>query len=122
LGSRTEIGNFAEVKNTKIGEGAKSHHVSYLGDAEVGANVNVGAGTIICNYDGAKKHRTKIGSGVFVGSNSTLVAPVELGDGSYIAAGSVITHEVPPGALGVGRSRQVVKEGWAAKKKATKRE
>lgn len=122
LGPRAEIGNFAEVKNTKIGEGAKSHHVSYLGDAEVGANVNIGAGTIICNYDGAKKHRTRIGSGVFVGSNSTLVAPVELGDGSYIAAGSVITHEVPPGALGVGRSRQVVKEGWAAKKKATKRE
>jgi bifunctional UDP-N-acetylglucosamine pyrophosphorylase / glucosamine-1-phosphate N-acetyltransferase len=115
-----EVGNFAELKNTRLGPGAKSHHVSYLGDAEIGAKTNIGAGTIICNYDGAKKHRTKIGAGVFVGSNSTIVAPVEIGDESYVGAGSVITYEVPKDALALGRARQLVKSGWAAKRRQEK--
>jgi bifunctional UDP-N-acetylglucosamine pyrophosphorylase/glucosamine-1-phosphate N-acetyltransferase len=91
-----------------------------LGDSQIGDGVNIGAGTITCNYDGAKKHRTVIGKDVFVGSNSTLVAPLEIGDGSYIGAGSVITDPVPPDALALGRARQVVKEGWAAKKRKKK--
>jgi bifunctional UDP-N-acetylglucosamine pyrophosphorylase / glucosamine-1-phosphate N-acetyltransferase len=115
-----EVGNFAELKNTRLGPGAKSHHVSYLGDAEIGAQTNIGAGTIICNYDGAKKHRTKIGAGVFVGSNSTLVAPVEIGDDSYVGAGSVITYEVPKDALALGRARQMVKAEWASQRRQKK--
>jgi bifunctional UDP-N-acetylglucosamine pyrophosphorylase / glucosamine-1-phosphate N-acetyltransferase len=109
-----EIGNFAELKNTHLGAGAKAHHVGYLGDTTIGEKTNIGAGTVVCNYDGVKKHRTKIGSGAFVGSNSTLVAPVEIGDDSYVAAGSVITHEVPKDALALGRARQANKEAWAA--------
>lgn len=111
------IGNFVELKKTRFGKGSKAMHLAYLGDAVIGAGVNVGAGTITCNYDGVNKHVTQIGEGVFVGSNSTLVAPVELEAGSYIAAGSVITKPVPSGALGVGRGRQANIEGWVERKK-----
>jgi bifunctional UDP-N-acetylglucosamine pyrophosphorylase/glucosamine-1-phosphate N-acetyltransferase len=117
VGPDVRIGNFVELKNTQMGAGAKANHLAYLGDAEVGGQANIGAGTITCNYDGVNKHRTRIGKKAFVGSNSTLVAPIEIGDGSYIGAGSVITDAVPPDALALGRARQVVKEGWAAKKK-----
>jgi bifunctional UDP-N-acetylglucosamine pyrophosphorylase/glucosamine-1-phosphate N-acetyltransferase len=117
VGPEARIGNFVELKKTRFGAGAKSQHLAYLGDAEIGAGVNIGAGTITCNYDGDKKHVTKISAGAFVGSNSTLVAPVEIGEGSYIAAGSVITEDVPDHALALGRERQVVKPGWAAKRK-----
>lgn len=113
------IGNFVELKKTHLGAGAKANHLAYLGDSDIGAKVNIGAGTITCNYDGKNKHRTTIGPGAFVGSNSTLVAPIEVGEGSYIGAGSVITDPVPPEALALGRGRQVVKEGWVAKKKAS---
>jgi bifunctional UDP-N-acetylglucosamine pyrophosphorylase/glucosamine-1-phosphate N-acetyltransferase len=116
----TRIGNFVELKNTRLGAGSKSQHLAYLGDAEIGARSNIGAGTITCNYDGARKHGTTIGDGAFVGSNSTLVAPVEIGADSYIAAGSVITEEVPPGALALGRGRQVNKPGWVAKRRKKK--
>ena len=95
-----------------MGKGAKANHLAYLGDATIGSATNVGAGTITCNYDGEKKHQTIIGKGVFVGSNSTLVAPVTLADGSYIAAGSAVTTDVPAGALAIGRARQENKEGW----------
>ena len=103
-----------------MGKGAKANHLAYLGDATIGAKTNVGAGTITCNYDGEKKHQTVIGAGVFVGSNSTLVAPVTLADGSYIAAGSAVTTDVPAGALAIGRARQENKDGWVAKRQATK--
>ena len=112
------IGNFVELKKTRLGAGAKASHLAYLGDAEIGAKANIGAGTITCNYDGVRKYQTKVGAGAFVGSNSTLVAPVELGDGSYIGAGSVITKPVPPEALALGRSHQIVKPGWATRRKA----
>lgn len=108
----SHVGNFVELKKTRFGAGAKSMHLAYLGDSTIGAKTNVGAGTITCNYDGKHKHQTVIGEGVFVGSNSTLVAPVNLADGAYIAAGSVITENVPEKSLGIGRSRQVNKEGW----------
>jgi bifunctional UDP-N-acetylglucosamine pyrophosphorylase/glucosamine-1-phosphate N-acetyltransferase len=111
-----KVGNFVELKKTEVGPGAKAPHLSYLGDATIGAGVNVGAGTITCNYDGAQKHPTRIEAGAFVGSNTTLVAPVTVGEGSYVGAGSVITGDVPAGALGLGRARQVVKEGWAREK------
>jgi bifunctional UDP-N-acetylglucosamine pyrophosphorylase/glucosamine-1-phosphate N-acetyltransferase len=117
LGENAHVGNFVELKNTTLGAGSKANHLAYLGDATIGSGVNVGAGTITCNYDGMAKHRTVIEDGTFVGSNSTLVAPLKLGKGSYIAAGSAITDEVPSGALGIGRSRQENKEGWAAKRK-----
>jgi bifunctional UDP-N-acetylglucosamine pyrophosphorylase / glucosamine-1-phosphate N-acetyltransferase len=112
------IGNFVELKKTHMGRGAKASHLAYLGDSTVGEKVNIGAGTITCNYDGKKKHPTTIGAGAFIGSNSTLVAPVEVGENSYVAAGSVITDEVPADALALGRSRQVVKDGWAARRRA----
>jgi bifunctional UDP-N-acetylglucosamine pyrophosphorylase/glucosamine-1-phosphate N-acetyltransferase len=108
------------MKNTRFGDGAKANHLAYLGDAEVGDHTNIGAGTITCNYDGVNKHATHIGKDVFVGSNSTLVAPLEIGDGSYLGAGSVITDPVAADALALGRARQVVKEGWAAKRKKKK--
>jgi bifunctional UDP-N-acetylglucosamine pyrophosphorylase / glucosamine-1-phosphate N-acetyltransferase len=114
IGEDAHIGNFVETKKARIGKGAKAGHLSYLGDADIGAGTNIGAGVITCNYDGVRKHRTKIGEGAFVGSDSTLVAPVIIREGAYIAAGSCITKEVPPGSLAVARSRQVVKEGWAA--------
>ncbi len=118
LGEHAHVGNFVELKKTKLGAGSKSMHLAYLGDSTIGEKVNIGAGTITCNYDGAKKHPTTIRDGVFVGSNSTLVAPVEIGEGAYIAAGSVINQKVPPKALGLGRSRQINKEGWIRKAKA----
>ncbi len=112
------IGNFVELKKTHIGQGSKAQHLAYLGDATLGENVNIGAGTITCNYDGISKHPTQIGAGAFIGSNSTLVAPVEVGANSYVAAGSVITEAVPVEALAFGRSRQVVKEGWVKRRKS----
>ncbi len=120
VGAGAHIGNFVELKNTGLGAGAKASHLAYLGDSEIGEQTNIGAGTITCNYDGVKKHRTRIGKKAFVGSNSTLVAPIEIGDGSYIGAGSVITDAVPADALALGRSRQVIKEGWAASRKKKK--
>jgi bifunctional UDP-N-acetylglucosamine pyrophosphorylase / glucosamine-1-phosphate N-acetyltransferase len=107
------IGNFVELKKTRLGAGAKALHLAYLGDSTIGRKVNIGAGTITCNYDGVTKNQTKIGDGAFVGSNSTLVAPMEIGEGAYLGAGSVVTHPVPADALAIGRARQVVKEGWA---------
>jgi bifunctional UDP-N-acetylglucosamine pyrophosphorylase/glucosamine-1-phosphate N-acetyltransferase len=115
LGEGARIGNFVEVKETVVEAGAKANHLSYIGDAIVGANANVGAGTITCNYDGSTKHRTEIGKDAFIGSNSALVAPVKIGDGAYIGSGSVITQNVPADALALGRSRQSVKEGWASR-------
>jgi bifunctional UDP-N-acetylglucosamine pyrophosphorylase/glucosamine-1-phosphate N-acetyltransferase len=114
IGKGAHVGNFVETKKVKLGAGAKANHLTYLGDAEVGEGTNIGAGVITCNYDGVNKHMTKIGKGVFVGSDSTLVAPVTLEDGSYIAAGSCITKTVPAGSLAVGRARQITKEGWVA--------
>jgi bifunctional UDP-N-acetylglucosamine pyrophosphorylase/glucosamine-1-phosphate N-acetyltransferase len=118
LGEGSHIGNFVEVKEAVIEAGAKANHLAYLGDAFVGAGANVGAGTICCNYDGAEKHRTEIGKGAFIGSNSALVAPVKIGEGAYIGSGSVITDDVPAGALGLGRGRQTIKEGWASRLRA----
>ena len=115
------IGNFVELKNTRLGRGAKSQHLAYLGDAQIGAGTNVGAGTITCNYDGEKKHQTRIGDRAFIGSNATLVAPVEIGPDSYVGAGSVITEKVPEGALALGRGRQVNKSGWVEKRKKAAR-
>lgn len=112
------IGNFVELKNAHLGAGAKAMHLAYLGDCSVGQRTNIGAGTITCNYDGVKKHHTGIGEDAFVGSNSTLVAPVNVGDRAYIGAGSVITDGVPENALALGRARQVVKEEWVTKKRA----
>ena len=114
LGAKTKIGNFVEVKAATFGDGAKANHLSYVGDASVGANANIGAGTITCNYDGYDKHKTEIGEGAFIGSNSALVAPVKVGKGAYVGTGSVVTEDVPDDALAVARGRQAVKEGWAA--------
>jgi len=118
IGEQAHIGNFCETKKVTIGKGSKANHLSYLGDAVVGAGVNVGAGAITCNYDGTHKHQTTIGDGAFIGSDSTLVAPITIGAGAYVAAGSCLTEDVPDGALALGRSRQVVKEGWAASRRA----
>jgi bifunctional UDP-N-acetylglucosamine pyrophosphorylase/glucosamine-1-phosphate N-acetyltransferase len=118
IGPHAHVGNFVEMKKAKIGKGTKANHLSYVGDAEVGAGSNIGAGVITCNYDGVHKHQTRIGQSAFVGSDSTLVAPVAIGDGAYIGAGSCITKDVPSGALAVGRARQVTKEGWAAARRA----
>lgn len=111
------VGNFVELKKTRLGRGSKAMHLTYLGDSTIGAEVNIGAGTITCNYDGMKKHPTHIGDGAFVGSNSTLVAPVEIGSGAYTAAGSVITEPVPADALALGRARQTVKPDWAKQRR-----
>jgi bifunctional UDP-N-acetylglucosamine pyrophosphorylase / glucosamine-1-phosphate N-acetyltransferase len=120
LGEGARIGNFVEVKEATIEAGAKANHLSYIGDAFVGAEANIGAGTITCNYDGAAKHRTAIGKNAFIGSNSALVAPVEIGEGAYVGSGSVITGNVPPDSLALARGRQVVKEGWATRLRALK--
>jgi len=120
LGEGARIGNFVEIKEAVIEAGAKANHLSYIGDAVVGANANVGAGTITCNYDGSEKHRTTIGKGAFIGSNSALVAPVEIGEGAYIGSGSVITENVPADALALARGRQTVKEGWASRLRGLK--
>ena len=113
LGEKARVGNFVEVKNAEIGAGAKANHLAYLGDAWVGAGANIGAGTITCNYDGFDKHRTEIGAGAFIGTNSSLVAPVSIGEGAYIGSGAVITRDVPADALALERSQQTVKQGWA---------
>ena len=118
VGAGAHVGNFVELKKTNLGAGAKASHLAYLGDADIGEKTNIGAGTIVCNYDGVKKHRTEIGANVFVGSNSTLVAPVQIAGDSFVAAGSVITRPVPEGALAVGRGQQVTKEGWVARRRA----
>lgn len=117
VGPRAKIGNFVELKKSRIGRGSKVPHLSYVGDATVGEEVNIGAGTITCNYDGTAKHETKIGDRAFVGTNSSLVAPITIGEGAYVGAGSTVTRDVPPGALAVGRGRQVIKEGWAQRQK-----
>jgi bifunctional UDP-N-acetylglucosamine pyrophosphorylase / glucosamine-1-phosphate N-acetyltransferase len=120
LEADVHVGNFVEVKEALLETGAKANHLSYIGDAIVGAGANVGAGTITCNYDGVAKHRTEIGKKAFIGSNSALVAPVKVGDGAYVGSGSVITRDVPPDALAVARGRQVVKEGWARRLREAK--
>jgi bifunctional UDP-N-acetylglucosamine pyrophosphorylase / glucosamine-1-phosphate N-acetyltransferase len=112
------VGNFVELKKTRLGKGSKANHLSYLGDSEIGEKVNVGAGTITCNYDGARKHKTVIEDGVFVGSDSTLVAPLRIGKDAYIGAASCITDDVPADALALGRTRQTVKENWAKERRA----
>jgi bifunctional UDP-N-acetylglucosamine pyrophosphorylase/glucosamine-1-phosphate N-acetyltransferase len=117
IGEGAHIGNFVETKKVSVGKGSKANHLTYLGDAVIGSGVNVGAGTITCNYDGKNKHTTTIKDGAFVGSDSILVAPVTIGEGAYVAAGSTITHDVPDGALGLGRGRQENTAGWAAKRK-----
>ncbi len=120
LGKGVRIGNFVETKAAEFGDNAKANHLSYIGDSTVGADANIGAGTITCNFDGFGKHRTEIGSGAFIGSNAALVAPVKIGAGAYVASGSVITGNIPDDALGVGRSRQVNKDGWARDLRALK--
>jgi bifunctional UDP-N-acetylglucosamine pyrophosphorylase/glucosamine-1-phosphate N-acetyltransferase len=117
LGPRVHLGNFVEAKQATIGDGSKANHLSYLGDATIGERVNVGAGTITCNYDGTTKHQTVIEDDAFIGSDSQLVAPVKVGKGAYVAAGSSIVEDVPPGALGIARGKQVNKPGWVTKKK-----
>ncbi|HEX7533579.1 MAG TPA: bifunctional UDP-N-acetylglucosamine diphosphorylase/glucosamine-1-phosphate N-acetyltransferase GlmU [Methyloceanibacter sp.] len=115
LGRNAHIGNFVEIKQSEIGEGAKINHLTYIGDTSVGARVNVGAGTIVCNYDGFAKHRTEIGAGAFIGSNSSLVAPVKIGEGAYIGSGSVISKDVEADALALTRAPQEERKGWAAR-------
>ena len=121
VGVAAHVGNFVELKAADLGDGAKANHLSYLGDVRIGPGTNIGAGTITCNYDGFAKHRTEIGAGVFVGTHSTLVAPVSLGDGAFTAAGSVITHDVPPDAMAFGRAKQQTKPGLAERFRASKR-
>ena len=118
IGEGAHVGNFVETKKLTLGTGSKANHLNYLGDANIGAGVNIGAGAITCNYDGVLKHVTTIGDGAFIGSDSTLVAPVSVGAGAYVAAGSSITEDVAPGALALGRARQVAKDGWAARRRA----
>jgi bifunctional UDP-N-acetylglucosamine pyrophosphorylase/glucosamine-1-phosphate N-acetyltransferase len=120
LGEGSRIGNFVEIKEAVVEAGVKANHLSYIGDAFVGANANIGAGTITCNYDGSGKHRTEIGKDAFIGSNSALVAPVKIGEGAYIGSGSVITEDVPADALALARGRQTVKEGWASRLRGLK--
>jgi bifunctional UDP-N-acetylglucosamine pyrophosphorylase/glucosamine-1-phosphate N-acetyltransferase len=115
LGPEVRVGNFVEVKKSRLGRGTKANHLTYLGDATLGERVNVGCGTVTCNYDGERKHPTVIGDGAFIGSDAILVAPIAIGKGAYVAAGSTLTEDVPDGALGLGRAKQVNKEGWAAR-------
>ena len=117
VGPRAKIGNFVELKKSRIGRGSKVPHLSYVGDATVGEQVNIGAGTITCNYDGVTKHETRIGDRAFVGTNTSLVAPITIGEGAYVGAGSTVTKDVPPGALALGRAEQVNKEGWAERRR-----
>ena len=121
IGEGAHLGNFVETKKIKLGKGSKANHLTYLGDAEIGAGVNIGAGTITCNYDGFHKHKTVIDDGVFIGSDSTLVAPVRVGKGAYVGAASCITDDVPQDSLAIGRARQVVKEGWVRQKRAARK-
>lgn len=122
IGDEAHVGNFVETKKARLGKGAKANHLAYIGDAEIGAKTNIGAGVITCNYDGVNKHMTRVGEGAFVGSDSTLVAPLSIGDGAYVGAGSCITRDVPADALAVGRARQITKEGWAAGRRAKKKQ
>ncbi len=117
IGEGAHVGNFVETKKIRLGKNSKANHLTYLGDAEIGEGVNIGAGTITCNYDGEKKHKTIIEDGVFVGSDSTLVAPLTVGKNAYIAAGSCVTDDVPADSLAIGRARQITKEGWAKRKR-----
>jgi bifunctional UDP-N-acetylglucosamine pyrophosphorylase/glucosamine-1-phosphate N-acetyltransferase len=121
IGEDVHIGNFVEVKKSKLHKGVKAGHLAYLGDAEIGEQTNIGAGVITCNYDGVNKHVTRIGKDTFIGSDATLVAPVSVDDGAYIGAGSCITKNVPAGALAVARAHQVTKEGWAATRREKQR-
>jgi bifunctional UDP-N-acetylglucosamine pyrophosphorylase/glucosamine-1-phosphate N-acetyltransferase len=121
IGPEAHVGNFVETKKAKLGRGAKANHLTYLGDAEIGERTNIGAGTITCNYDGVNKHQTIIGAGAFIGSDTTLVAPVRVGNGAYVGAGSCITHDVPDDSLGLTRPKQLIRKGWA-KAKRTKLE
>jgi bifunctional UDP-N-acetylglucosamine pyrophosphorylase/glucosamine-1-phosphate N-acetyltransferase len=118
LASKAKEGGFVETKNAELGEGAKVPHLSYVGDAEIGPKANIGAGTIFANYDGVRKHRTTVGEAAFVGSDTVLIAPVEVGPGAYVAAGSAIDKPVPPGNLGVTRAQQRNVEGWTARRRA----
>jgi bifunctional UDP-N-acetylglucosamine pyrophosphorylase/glucosamine-1-phosphate N-acetyltransferase len=120
LGPDVHVGNFVEVKEARIEAGAKANHLTYIGDARVGAGANIGAGTITCNYDGVAKHRTDIGKGAFIGSNSALVAPVKIGDGAYVGSGSVVTKNVPANSLAISRAEQTVKVGWAKRLRQVK--
>lgn len=120
LGTDVHIGNFVEVKAATIEAGAKANHLAYIGDTRVGEGANIGAGTITCNYDGVAKHRTDIGKGAFIGSNSSLVAPVKIGDGAYVGTGTVVTKDVPADALAVARTEQKIKEGWAKRLRQVK--
>jgi len=117
IGENAHVGNFVETKKARLGRGSKANHLTYLGDAVIGAGVNVGAGTITCNYDGVNKHETVIEDGAFIGSDSTLVAPVKVGKGAYVGAASCITRDVPEDSLAIARGQQVVKEGWARDKR-----
>lgn len=119
IGEGAHVGNFVETKKVKLGKGSKANHLTYLGDAEIGAGVNIGAGTITCNYDGMHKHTTVIEDGVFVGSDSTLVAPVKVGKAAYVGAASCITEDVPAESLAIGRSKQIIKEGWVKRRRGT---
>jgi bifunctional UDP-N-acetylglucosamine pyrophosphorylase/glucosamine-1-phosphate N-acetyltransferase len=121
IGEGVKVGNFVELKSTTIGRGSKASHLSYLGNATIGANVNVGAGTITCNYDGERKHDTVIEDNAFIGSDSQLIAPVRVGRGAYVGAGSSITSDVPPGALGIARGRQANVEGWTGRKRKSEK-
>ncbi len=121
IGEGAHVGNFVETKKIRLGKGSKANPLTYLGDAEIGAGVNIGAGTITCNYDGVHKHTTVIGDGAFIGSDSTLVAPVRVGKGAYVGAASCITKDVPEDALAIGRGQQIVKEGWAREKRAARK-
>jgi bifunctional UDP-N-acetylglucosamine pyrophosphorylase/glucosamine-1-phosphate N-acetyltransferase len=118
IGEGAHVGNFVETKKTRLGKGSKANHLTYLGDAEIGEGVNIGAGTITCNYDGEHKHTTVIDDGAFIGSDSTLVAPVKIGRGAYVGAASCITDDVLPDSLAIGRARQTVKVGWIKTKRA----
>jgi bifunctional UDP-N-acetylglucosamine pyrophosphorylase/glucosamine-1-phosphate N-acetyltransferase len=118
LSDNTKVGNFVETKKAIVGKGSKINHLSYVGDADLGEGVNVGAGTITCNYDGYNKHKTTIGDGAFVGSNSSLVAPVTIGAGAFLGSGGVVTDDVPDDALALARSKQVNKDGWGARFRA----
>jgi bifunctional UDP-N-acetylglucosamine pyrophosphorylase / glucosamine-1-phosphate N-acetyltransferase len=113
IGERARVGNFVEIKAARLEAGAKVNHLTYIGDARIGAGANIGAGTITCNYDGFRKHKTDIGAGAFIGSNSSLVAPVKIGDGAYVGSGSVVTKDVAADSLAVARGRQLEKPGWA---------
>ena len=120
IGPKARVGNFVEVKNATLGDGAKANHLSYIGDATIGAAANIGAGTITCNYDGYGKFHTDIGEGAFIGSNSTLMAPLTIGAGAFVAGGSAISKDVPADALAIGRGQQATKDGWAARRRALK--